>query len=46
MPSKSQKQHNAMCAAAHSKSKGGIPKSVAKEYCKADKGGKWDRGKK
>jgi hypothetical protein len=37
MPSKTRKQHNAMCAAAHSKKRGKIPKRVAKKFCKADK---------
>ena len=37
MPSTSKRQHNAMEAAAHGKSKLGIPKSVAKEYVAADK---------
>lgn len=36
MPSTSKKQHNAMEAAAHGKSKLGIPKKVGAEYVKAD----------
>ena len=36
MPSKTAKQHRAMCAAAHGKSTIGIPKSVGKEFCDAD----------
>lgn len=47
MPSKSKKQHNAMCAAAHSKKKGKINKKVAKEFCEADKrSGKFTKKKK
>jgi hypothetical protein len=38
MPSKSGKQHRAMEAAAHGKSNLGIPKSVGKDFVKADKG--------
>lgn len=38
MPAKSDKQRRAMCAAAHGKSTLGIPKSVGREYCKADGG--------
>lgn len=41
MPSKSNKQHNFMEAAAHNKEfakKAGIKTSVAKEFVKADKG--------
>jgi hypothetical protein len=37
MPSKTPKQHRAMEAAAHGKSKLGIPKAVAKEFVAADK---------
>jgi hypothetical protein len=43
MPSKSQKQARLMAAAAHSKEfakKVGVPMKVAKEFNKADKGGK------
>lgn len=48
MPSKSGKQHRAMAAAAHGKSKLGIPKQVAKEYVRADQraGKKFRRGKR
>ena len=38
MPSRTEKQHKAMAAAAHGKSNLGIPKSVGKEFLKADKG--------
>lgn len=38
MPSTSGKQHRAMEAAAHGKSTLGIPKKVAQEFVKADKG--------
>jgi hypothetical protein len=37
MPSKSEKQHNAMEAAAHGNSALGIPASVAQEFIEADK---------
>lgn len=37
MPSKSEKQHNAMEAAAHGHSTLGIPQSVGQEFVKADK---------
>lgn len=37
MPSKTPKQHRAMRAAAAGKSTIGIPKSVGKEYVKADR---------
>jgi hypothetical protein len=37
MPSKTPKQHRAMEAAAHGRSKIGIPKKVAKEFLEADK---------
>jgi len=37
MPSKSDKQHRAMQAAAAGKSTKGIPKSVGKEFVAADK---------
>lgn len=40
MPSKTPKQHRAMCAAAHGKSTIGIPKKVGAEFCSADKGKK------
>lgn len=43
MPSTSEKQHKAMCAAAHGKSKSGIPKKVGKEFCHADKGKKFKK---
>ena len=49
MPSKTPKQARTMAAAAHSKSfakKMGIPQKVAKEFNKADRGGKKLRGKK
>jgi len=42
MPSMSEKQHNAMMAAAHGKSTLHIPMSVGKEFVAADK----KRGKK
>jgi hypothetical protein len=37
MPSKTAKQHRAMEAAAHGRSKIGIPKEVAKEFVAADR---------
>lgn len=37
MPSKSEKQHNAMEAAAHGKSNVGIPEKVAKKFLAHDK---------
>lgn len=37
MPSKTSKQHRAMEAAAHGRSKIGIPKKVAREFVEADK---------
>jgi hypothetical protein len=40
MPSRTERQHRAMAAAAHGKSTLGIPKSVGKEFLKADKGAK------
>jgi hypothetical protein len=40
MPPVSQAQRRAMFAAAKGKSTLGIPKSVGKEFVKADKGGK------
>jgi len=40
MPAKSQKQRNAMFAAAAGKSNLGIPKKVGMEFAAADKGGK------
>lgn len=40
MPSKTAKQHRAMCAAAKGKSTLGIPKKVGQEFCRADKGKK------
>jgi hypothetical protein len=46
MPSKTLKQHKAMCVAAHGKSTSGIPKSVGAEFCHADKGRKFKKGKK
>lgn len=49
MPSKSLKQHKAMCVAAHVKGskKGGISKKVAKEFCDKDKkSGKFKKGKR
>lgn len=45
MPSKSLKQHKAMCAAAKGKSSSGIPKGIGAEFCHADKGKKF-KGKK
>ena len=44
MPSVSQKQHNAMEAAAHGKSTLGIPKSVGEDFSQADKGKKFAGG--
>lgn len=48
MPSKSQKQHNLMAAAANSEKaakKTGVPQSVAREYLAADKSaGKYGKG--
>ena len=41
MPSTSQKQHNAMEAAAHGKSNIGIPKKVGQDFAQADKGKKF-----
>lgn len=35
MPSKTKRQHRAMCAAAKGKSSLGIPKKVGREFCKA-----------
>lgn len=46
MPSTSDKQHNAMEAAAHGDSKLGIPKKVGKEFVSADKGKKFRPKKK
>jgi hypothetical protein len=43
MPPVSQKQRAAMGAAASGRSTLGIPKSVGKEFIKADKGGKLPR---
>ncbi len=43
MPMKSQAQRGAMYAAAAGKSTLGIPKKVAKEFVKSDKGGKLPR---
>jgi hypothetical protein len=40
MPMKSEAQRRAMYAAAHGKSSVGIPKKVAKEFVKSDKGRK------
>lgn len=40
MPSETEKQHEAMEAAAHGKSKLGIPEKVGKEFVKADEKGK------
>jgi hypothetical protein len=40
MPPVSEKQRRAMQAAAHGKSTLGIPKTVAREFVKADRGGK------
>jgi hypothetical protein len=40
MPPKSEAQRKAMHAAASGRSTIGIPKSVGKEFAKADKGGK------
>ena len=37
MPSVTPKQHRAMMAAAHGKSKIGIPQSVGREFVEADK---------
>ena len=38
MPSKTLKQHKAMCAACHGTGRSKINKDVACEFCKADKG--------
>jgi len=38
MPSVSKKQHAAMAAAAHGKSRLGIPKDVGREFIHEDKG--------
>jgi hypothetical protein len=46
MPPVSEKQRRAMHAAAKGKGKAGIPKSVAKEFAKSDKGGKLPERKK
>lgn len=46
MPPKSQAQRKAMHAAAAGKSTIGIPKSVGKEFSKADKGGKLPKRKR
>ena len=49
MPSKSKKQARLMAAASHSKEfakKVGVPMKVAKEFNKADKGGKLLRAKR
>jgi hypothetical protein len=46
MPSKSSKQHRAMEAAAHGRSKIGIPKKVGKEFVKADKKKGRSKGRK
>ena len=46
MPPKSEAQRRAMQAAAHGKSTLGIPKKVAQEYVKADRGGKLPSRKK
>jgi hypothetical protein len=46
MPPVSQKQRAAMGAAASGKSSLGIPKSVGKEFIKADRGGKLPARKK
>ena len=45
MPPKSEVQRKAMQAAAHGKSTLGIPKSVGKEFAKADPGGKLPKKK-
>jgi hypothetical protein len=45
MPSKSLKQHQAMCAAMQGKSSSKIPKSVGAEFCHADKGKKFSKKK-
>jgi hypothetical protein len=41
MPSKTMAQHNAMEAAAHGKSKVGIPRKAGKEFEKSDQGKKF-----
>ena len=46
MPPVSQKQRNAMFAAAEGKSTLGIPKSVGKEFAASDPGGKLPKKKK
>jgi hypothetical protein len=47
MPSTSKKQHNFMAAVAHSPAfakKAGVPQSVGKDFNKADKGRKFEKG--
>lgn len=46
MPSTSERQRRAMAAAAQGKSTIGIPKSVGKEFMKADEGGKLPKRKR
>jgi hypothetical protein len=46
MPSRSQKEHNAMEAAAHGHSKKGIPKKVGRKFVRADKRAGKFQGKK
>ena len=46
MPPVSQKQRAAMHAAAHGKGKLGIPKKVAREFVREDKGGKLPKRKR
>jgi len=46
MPSKTKKQAHAMAAACHGKSTIGIPKKVACEFNRADKGKRVMRGRR
>ena len=46
MPSKTLRQHGAMCAAAKGHSKLGISASVGAEFCKADRGKHFVKRKK
>ncbi len=43
MPSKTLKQHKAMCAASKGKGTSGIPKKVGREFCHSDKGKKFKK---
>ena len=46
MPMESEAQRGAMYAAAHGKGKKGIPKKVAREFVREDKGGKLPKRKR